>query len=646
MLPPGGACLLGSVNLTQFVIDPFKETARFDWENFRLVCRIFTRMLDNVVEINGLPLDVQQKEILHKRRHGMGFMGLGSTLAMLRIRYGQPMAQGFATRVAEEMTIAGLEAGLAIAREKGPAPIFNEEVEVTPEMMALRPEMKNFGIKAGVTVPSRVLFAKFNRLFQRMKEHEKYRPMLKEIEEVGLRFTHQTSIAPTGTISLSFGNNVSNGIEPSFDQRYFRNVIREGQKTKEQVEVCSYEFLAYRTLMDHNATVESLPDYFVTANSVSPEDHVAMQAAVQPWVDSAISKTVNVPTDYPFDKFQDLYLLAAHRGLKGCTTFRFNPAAHNGVLVKAKDLEATSYAFHLEDGKDVVVKGTAKVAYDGALHNAANLFEAIKEGTYGAYQGRPAPAGAETSISAKVVRVSLPDANVPVSVRPESRPSDVDPLTKRIDSRPAGEVEAVSLKMVFNTVEGPKSVYLNVGFIPVEGMKNGTPVVIERPLEVFLPAGQVTGDHQLVSALMRQLSLAARGGFFPKALADLRKVSWDRGVVTCGRLASGKPREFKSEVDCIAWNIQQMLVKRGFLGESGNALSVEDLARRFASRHGGAPLATSAPDVKPVTPASVMVPAPSAKSVVGVCPQEGCGGELVLSGGCATCATCAWSRCG
>jgi ribonucleoside-diphosphate reductase alpha chain len=647
MLPPGGACLLGSVDLTKFVVDPFQETARFDWEKFRLVCSILTRMLDNVVEINGLPLEVQQKEIIRKRRHGMGFMGLGSALAMLRIRYGAPMAQGFATRVAEEMTIAGLEAGVALAREKGPAPIFNEEVEVTQEMMNLRPEMKHFGIKVGTTVPARVLYAKFSRLYQRMKEHEKYRVgLLKEIEAVGLRFTHQTSIAPTGTIALSFGNNVSNGIEPSFQHCYIRNVIREGQKTKEPVEVLSYEFHAFKTLMDPKATADNLPPYFVTADSVTPEEHVAMQAAVQPWIDSAISKTVNVPTDFPFDKFQSLYLLAARKGLKGCTTFRFNPAAHNGVLVKKEDLEATSYAFHLVDGTNVVAKGTAKIAYDGALHNAANLFEAIKEGTYGAYQDRPAPAGAETIIGAKIDHVSLPSVTEKTNVRPNGSLDEVDPLTKRIDSRPVGELDASILKVVFNTVEGPKSVYLNVGFIPVEGVKNGTPVVIERPLEVFLPAGQVTGDHQLVSALMRQLSLAARAGFLAKSLADLRKVSWDRGVVTCGRLASGRPREFKSEVDCIAWNLQQMLARRGFLDESGNALPVEELARRYAARQANQSLAPSTSDVKVTAPAAHAAATAVASAIVGTCPQDGCGGNLVLTGSCPVCDTCSYSKCG
>lgn len=654
MLPPGGACLLGSIDLTRFVKDPFMQTARFDWDTFRQVVRVFTRMLDNVVEINGLPLDVQREEILRKRRHGMGVMGLGSALAMLRLTYGKPSACGFATMVARELEVTGIETGIELAKEKGAAPIFNEEIEITPEMMRLRPELKDFGFKPGVTVSAKVLFAKFSRLLQRMKvdeRHDHFRVLIKEIEQVGMRFTHHSSIAPTGTIALTFGNNVSNGIEPSFQHAYFRNVIREGQKSKEQVEVYSAEFLTYKTLVDPNATVDSLPEYFVTADSVSPEDHIAMQAAAQPWIDSAISKTVNVPSNFPFEQFQSLYLLAVSKGLKGCTTFRFNPSAHNGVLVTKSDLESTQYAFHMEDGTRVVAKGTDQIAYDGALHNAANLYEAIKERTYGSYQGREAPAGADLSIGVKIVRVSLPHIEQGVIESPVSSTADVDPLTKRIDSRPAGDAEAISRKMVFHTVEGKKSLYLLAAFTPVEGVINGKSVVIERPLEVFLPAGQVTGDHQLVSALMRQLSLAARGGFLPKALADLRKVSWDRGVVTCGRLASNKPREFKSEVDCIAWNLQQLLKDRGFLDESGNALAVEELAHRFAARQSNAPVSqTSAPDVTMVTQKPVDHDSASDTSVVGSCSEvvagEPCGGDVVLSGGCSICMSCGSSKCG
>src|SRR5690606_5600231 len=169
--------------------------------------------------------------------------------------------------------------------------------------------------------------------------------------EPGARFTHHTTIAPTGTISLSLANNASNGIEPSFAHHYFRNVIREGKKTKEQVDVYSMELLAYRHFIDPEAEPgKGLPDYFVTADDITPKQHVDIQAAAQKWVDSSISKTANVPTDYPYEDFKDIYLYAYKKGLKGCTTFRFNPEAFQGVLVKEKDLANTTYRFILEDG--------------------------------------------------------------------------------------------------------------------------------------------------------------------------------------------------------------------------------------------------------------------------------------------------------
>jgi len=179
------------------------------------------------------------------------------------------------------------------------------------------------------------------------------------------------------------GNNASNGIEPSFSHRYFRNIIQSGKKTKEQVEVVSFELAAYRHFIAADAVESDLPDYFITADAVTPEQHVAVQAAAQQWVDSAISKTVNVPTEFPFEKFQDLYLQAYESRLKGCTTFRFNPEAFQGVLVREDDLKNTTYVFELENGETVELSGDEKVIYDGEEHNAANLFDGLKEGTYG-----------------------------------------------------------------------------------------------------------------------------------------------------------------------------------------------------------------------------------------------------------------------
>jgi len=388
-LPPYGSCLLGSINLTSFVRDPFAEEARFDWDEYRQVVRIFTRMLDNVVEVNGLPLEQQRNEIMRKRRHGMGFLGLGSTITMLRMKYGSREAVGFTERVSKELAVAGWEAGLDLAEEKGPAPIMTEEFVVTPEMLRKRPEMIRDGIKAGDKLPGRILHARYSRYMQRVAEVAP--ELVDRIAAKGARFTHHSSIAPTGTISLSLANNASNGIEPSFAHHYFRNVIREGRKTKERIDVFSFELLAYRELINPNAlpggttAADKLPEYFTTADDITPREHVDIQAASQKWIDSSISKTANVPTDYNYEDFKDIYLYAHEQGLKGCTTFRFNPEAFQGVLVKEEDLKNTTYVFTLEDGTEVEVKGDEQLEYDGEMHSAANLYDALKEGYYGKF---------------------------------------------------------------------------------------------------------------------------------------------------------------------------------------------------------------------------------------------------------------------
>jgi ribonucleoside-diphosphate reductase alpha chain len=391
-LPPYGSCLLGSINLTRFVIDAFTDEARFDWESFRKVVKVFTRMLDNVVEINGLPLPQQRNEIQRKRRHGMGFLGLGSTITMLRMKYGDAQAVQFTEDVARELALAGWEEGLELAQEKGPAPIMSEQFEVTEELLAKRPEMRADGYQAGDKVPGRILHARYSRYMQRIAAEAP--ELVEALAEVGARFTHHSSIAPTGTISLSLANNASNGIEPSFAHHYFRNVIRQGRKTKEKVDVFSFELLAYRELVDKEAMPagmggseagSDLPDYFITAEDVSPTQHVDIQAAAQKWIDSSISKTANVPTDYAYEDFKGIYLYAYQQGLKGCTTFRFNPEAFQGVLVKEKDLRNTVYTFTLEDGSTVEFKGDEEIEYDGEVHTAANLFDALKEGYYGKF---------------------------------------------------------------------------------------------------------------------------------------------------------------------------------------------------------------------------------------------------------------------
>ncbi len=388
-LPPYGSCLLGSINLTRFVKDPFTKNAQFDWQSYCETVAIFTRMLDNVVEINGLPLEKQREEIISKRRHGMGYLGLGSTLTMLGEKYGSQPSLEFTEKVTREMALQGWRTGLELAREKGSAPILEKDFKVTQAMLYKRPEMINDGYKTGDTIKGKILHAKYSRYMQKIASVDS--ELTNAIAQHGCRFTHHSSIAPTGTISLSLANNASNGIEPSFAHHYARNIIREGKKTKEKVDVYSFELLAYRAMVNPKAMPyseqkdEQLPDYFISSEDIAPKQHVDIQAAAQIWIDSSISKTANVPTDYPFEEFKNIYEYAYDMSLKGCTTFRFNPEVFQGVLVKESDLENTVYQFTLEDGSNIELKGNEEIEYDGEMHTAANLFDALKEGYYGKF---------------------------------------------------------------------------------------------------------------------------------------------------------------------------------------------------------------------------------------------------------------------
>jgi ribonucleoside-diphosphate reductase alpha chain len=417
-LPPYGSCLLGSINVTKFVVNPFTKEAYFDFKKFYQVARLFARMLDNVVEQNGLPLEQQRHEIEHKRRHGMGYMGIGSTMIMLGMRYGSPEAVAFTDELSKQLAFANFEEGAMLAKEKGEAPVL--KATYTQEQIAghLKYNTNVNGMLAlnRETYSGRELFLA-SHYFDAWREDEEGSRILGLLAQYGSRFSHATSIAPTGTISFSFGNNCSNGIEPSFSHFYSRNKIVPGQKAKVAVEVYSFEYLLWRALKDPNATPEViddatvsrlksfaggdadmerkvvedyclekhiLPPQFAATSMLTTTEHVDVQAAAQKWIDSSISKTINVPMDFPFDKFKDVYLYAYEKGLKGCTTYRPNPGQVASVLVEKKDLANTFYTFTTANG-DIVVSGDTMVNYEGQQHQAANLYDAIREGLYGKF---------------------------------------------------------------------------------------------------------------------------------------------------------------------------------------------------------------------------------------------------------------------
>ena len=378
-LPPNGSCLLGSVDLTRFVKNPFSEKPTFDFSKFESVVRIFTRLLDNVVEFNGLPVQSQRDEIVLKRRHGMGIIGLGSALAMLKVHYDSDKAREFADLVMQTLVVEGYRTGLELAKEKGPAPIMNRMYEITPNMCRYHPELEPW---IGKAMSGRRLWAKSHFMQKVFAVSDLTED---EFAQHGCRFTHHASIAPTGTISLAMCNGASGGVEPSFSHKYFRNVTVEGKKTRQQEVVYSHEAFLYKELNGLSDDDVVLPDYFTTADALSWKAHVEMVATVQKWTDSGVSKTINVPTDIPYEEFKQIYQYAYDKGCKSITTYRYNPETLGAILSRSEDLEKSRYEFTLADGSTVEVKGSDFVEYDGEVTTAENLFNSLKENNYGKF---------------------------------------------------------------------------------------------------------------------------------------------------------------------------------------------------------------------------------------------------------------------
>ncbi|MGH8599624.1 MAG: adenosylcobalamin-dependent ribonucleoside-diphosphate reductase, partial [Burkholderiales bacterium] len=285
-LPPYGCCCLGSIDLTRFVAGAFRDNATFDFEHFGTVVGVAVRMLDNVLDVTAWPLDQQHAEAMAKRRIGLGFTGLGDTLIMLGLRYDTQPARDMAARIAESLRDAAYRASSALAAERGAFPLFNADMYLS-----------------GTSFASRL-------------PHE----IKALISRQGLRNSHLLSIAPTGTISLAFADNASNGIEPPFSWTYTRKK-RMADGTFAEFPV---EDRAWRLYRHAGGDMENLPDHFVTALELSAAAHQQMVAAVAPFIDTSISKTVNVPENYPYEEFQDLYFDAWKSGLKGLATYRPN----------------------------------------------------------------------------------------------------------------------------------------------------------------------------------------------------------------------------------------------------------------------------------------------------------------------------------
>ena len=287
-LPPYGCCDLGPIILTKFVVNPFgfKGEPYFDFDKFASVVKTQVRMLDNVLDVTYWPLEAQRLEAQSKRRIGVGFTGLGDALIMLKLAYNSAPAREKAAEISERLRDTSYDASIELAKEKGAFPDLDIGQYLSGESFA-------------------------SRLGEELK---------KKIRLHGLRNSHLLSIAPTGTVSLAFADNASNGIEPPFSWTYTRKKREADGSTKEY----AVEDHAWRLFKELGGNVNALPDYFVTALEMSAEDHIEMMEAVQPFIDTAISKTVNVPADYPYEKFKNLYLTAWKSKLKGMATYRPN----------------------------------------------------------------------------------------------------------------------------------------------------------------------------------------------------------------------------------------------------------------------------------------------------------------------------------
>jgi ribonucleoside-diphosphate reductase alpha chain len=516
-LPSYGCCDLGSVNLTAFVADPFGANPSFDFERMCEVAAIGVRMLDLVLDATEWPLPQQAAESRAKRRIGLGFLGLGSALVMLGLRYDSEEGRAMAARIAETLRDAAYATSVALAREKGPFPLFDADQYLDGQFIERLPDWLRDAIRT-----------------------------------YGIRNSHLLSIAPTGTISLAFADNASNGIEPPYSWTYQRKKrMPDGAMRSYDVE--DHAWRLYRQ-MGHD--MSSLPPQFVTALEMRAIEHLRMVQAVQPFVDTAISKTVNVPEDYPFEDFRDLYSQAWHAGLKGLATYR-----PNTVL------------------------------------------------------------GSVLSTAPETQQASAPDD---------------DPLRKRFERRPLGELESVTSKIEYSTQEGRKTAYLTVSFIRADGVFEGRKVTVERPFEFFMPSNQRTGGQQWITASMRLLSMVARaGGPIARALADMRDVVWEKGPVRCGYLTredgTQVPVYHDSEVAAIAFMLQRVLIRRGFLDAWGNQVPVPELARRFASRAEGVALEA---EPQPPTSSGALPTVSGAK-----CPE--CGARALRKvDGCTRCDEC------
>jgi ribonucleoside-diphosphate reductase alpha chain len=505
-LPPHGCCDLGPINLTRFVVNGFSSSAKFDYDRFKEAVSIQVRFLDNVLDTTVWPLPEQKNESDNKRRIGVGFTGLGNALAMLNIHYDSADGLQTAQYISYNMMCAAYSASCDLAEEKGAFPLLDVDKYLEEGTFASRlpPEIKD------------------------------------RIRKTGIRNSHLLSIAPTGTVSLAFCDNASNGIEPPFDYGYVRKKIMADGSRKEHV-VLDYSFkyflhdyvLSGHTVEAANALMNAvlskkatfiedgrelkvadvLPSSIRTAMAMNIDGHLNMLGAVQPYIDTSISKTVNVPADCPFDEFKDIYVKAHKMNLKGVSTYRPNNILGSVLSVIPSEPKKETK----EPPKEIIIK-------------------------------------------------------------------DTDPLNTSINRRPLDELVSVTKKATYSGSNGNENFFLTVSFNDVQGYLDGKLLNALRPIEVFIVAYPDGVPGEWIDATARNLSLLARAGFnfFCKALQDARKIKSDRGRVRYGWYikpdGSKVPRYHESDIACICYAIQEILYKKGLTDELGNPKTFKQIA--------------------------------------------------------------------
>ncbi|MEY8827401.1 adenosylcobalamin-dependent ribonucleoside-diphosphate reductase [Sedimentitalea sp. XS_ASV28] len=560
-LPPYGACLLGSINLARLVTDPFGDAAQLDETALSDLVTTAVRMMDNVVDVSKFPLPAQAEEARNKRRIGLGVTGLADALLMLGLRYGSEEAARQTERWLHAIARAAYLASVDLAKEKGAFPLFDAEKYLASGTM------------------------------QHMDEDVR-----EAIRAHGIRNALLTSIAPTGTISLYAGN-VSSGIEPVFAYAYKRKVLqKDGSRTEE--EVVDYAVQMWRDTFGDVA----LPDYFVNAQTLSPADHVRMQAAAQKWVDSSISKTINCPEDISFDAFKDVYMQAWDSGCKGCTTYRPNEVT-GSVLSVAENDAATPGADTLYD----TIRGAADRAglSDKALSLKAGLaagyVQSIKQ------EGKSPPFDAlqkiadalELPVDALTGALEQPVVVATSNSEPRTPHGDVIYMSEPLD-RPS-ELEGNTYKVKWPDSE--HALYITINDIVINGHR--------RPFEVFINSKNMEHFAWTV-ALTRMISAVfRRGGDVSFVVEELKAVFDPRG----GAWVQGK--YIPSILAAIGGVIERHMIAIGFLEGEGMALKSDPQAQ-------------------------VVNTDASRGKACSSCGQY----DMRMIEGCMTCASCGYSRCG